>query len=144
VQGPLHQLLADHQGKVRLVYIHTANSPRSTRAAEASECAYRQRKFWAYKDKVFEQQAVWGQAPDWQERLISYASEVGADMGAFLACLRSGEVRPAIQADLRAGETYRIEYTPTIIMDDGSRFVGSDIEPLKKAVEGALRLRGSP
>lgn len=142
MQGPLHQLLVEHQGQVKLVYIHTPISPRSTRAAEAAECAYRQGKFWAYKDRVFEMQSEWSRAPDWEKRLISYGKDAGLDMASFVRCMETGDYRPAVLADIRAGETYKIKYTPTIIMSDGNRFVGPDIEPVRQAVEGALRIHG--
>jgi hypothetical protein len=38
-------------------------------------------------------------------------------------------------------EDQAIKFTPTIIMDDGRRFVGSDLEELQSALEGALNLR---
>lgn len=132
----------EYAGQVRLVYIHTAFSPRSARAAEAAECAYRQGRFWQYKDRVFERQTFWTRASDWESRLVSYGRDVGLEMDSFERCLASGEIRPAVQADIRAGEVQAIKYTPTIIMNDGSRFVGSDISPLREALEGALRVRG--
>lgn len=134
--------MEDYAGQVRLVYIHTTFSPRSARAAEAAECAYRQGRFWQYKDRVFEMQPFWVRATDWEARLVSYGRDVGLEMEAFESCLNSGEIRPAVQADIRAVDAQDIKYTPTIIMNDGSRFVGSDIGPLREALEGALRLRG--
>jgi protein-disulfide isomerase len=142
VQGPLHQLLEEHQGQVKLVYVHTCFSPRSTRAAEAAECAYQQGKFWTYKDRVFEMQSEWSKVPDWQQRIISYGKDAGLDMELFVRCMETGGYRPAVLADIRVGETYKINSTPTIIMSDGNRFVGSDIEPIRQAVEGALRIHG--
>lgn len=127
---------------MRLVYIHTPISARSTLAAEAAECAYRQGRFWEFKEILYDRQPEWGMATDWQDRIVSYGQEAGLDMQALIECLRSGEVRPALQADIDLSNAQKIKYTPTIIMSDGSRFVGSDLEPLDKALEGALKLRG--
>jgi protein-disulfide isomerase len=140
VQGPLHQLVEEYKGLVKLVYIHTPLSPRSARAAELAECAYRQGKFWPYKDRLFEMQLEWVRAENWYELLLGYAEEVGIDRRVLLECLETGLARRAVMADMRATDEQDIKYTPTIIMDNGSRFVGSDIAPLRNAVQGAVRL----
>ncbi len=141
MQGPLHQLLNKYSGRVKLVYINAPLSPRSTRASEIAECAYLQGKFWEYNDLVFENQPVWGRAEDWRVRLLSYGMEVGLDMAALGDCLEKGLARRALTADIREMEDQAIKFTPTIIMDDGRRFVGSDLEELQSALEGALSLR---
>lgn len=143
MQGPLHHLLEEHRGQVKLVYIHVAFSPRSAQAAEIGECAYRQGKFWAYKDRVFENQRAWGRAEDWRQRLLAYGKEVGLDMAALGRCLRTGVGKRALQEDMRATDAHRVESTPTIIMDDGRRFVGSDLDALRGALAGAVSLRGA-
>lgn len=142
MQGPLHNLLEEHRGKVRLVYIHVASSPRSTRAAEIAECAYRQGKFWPYKDRVFETQWAWGRAGDWRQRLLAYGKDVGLDMDVLGKCLRAGLGKRALQEDLRETDAHRVEFTPTIIMDDGRRFVGENTDELSRALAGAVALRG--
>ncbi len=141
MQGPLHQLLTKYSGRVKLVYINAPLSPRSTRASEIAECAYQQGKFWEYNDLVFENQPVWGRAEDWRKQLFSYGKEAGLDMAALKDCLEKGIGRRALTADIREMEDQAIKFTPTIIMDDGRRFVGSDLEELQSALEGALNLR---
>lgn len=56
------QVLKDYAGKVKLVYKHfPLNSihPKAQKAAEASECAKDQGKFWEFHDKLFENQTEW-------------------------------------------------------------------------------------
>lgn len=126
---------------MKLVYIHVAFSPRSALAAEIGQCAYRQGKFWAYKDRVFENQRAWGRAEDWRQQLLAYGKEVGLDMDALGRCLRTGVGKRALQEDVRATDAHRIEFTPTFVMDDGRRFVGSDLDALRGALAGAVSLR---
>lgn len=141
MQGPLHDLLEEHRGRVKLVYIHVEFSPRSARAAEIGECAYRQGKFWSYKDRVFENQRAWGRAEDWRQRLLAYGKEVGLDMDALVQCLKTGVGKRALQEDASATDAHRVEFTPTIIMDDGRRFVGYDLDALRGALAGVVSLR---
>lgn len=60
------QLLKDYEGKIVLAYKHFPLAqihPNAQKAAEASECAREQGKFWEFHDKLFENQADWSAAP---------------------------------------------------------------------------------
>jgi protein-disulfide isomerase len=127
---------------VKLVYIHVAFSPRTARAAEVAECAYRQGKFWTYKDRLFENQLDWLRAEDWRQRQLAFGREIGLDMAGLNRCLEAGDGKRALQEDLRAADAQRIEFTPTIIMGDGRRFVGSDMGALREALAGTLTKGG--
>lgn len=62
----LDQVLEEYKGKVRLVYKHypiTSIHPNAQIAAEASECAREQNKFWEYHDLLFAQQTAWANLP---------------------------------------------------------------------------------
>ncbi|HWQ99317.1 MAG TPA: DsbA family protein, partial [Candidatus Methylomirabilis sp.] len=52
----INQLLTDYKNDIRLVYRHFPLSfhPEAQKAAEASECAGKQGKFWEMHDKIFE------------------------------------------------------------------------------------------
>lgn len=56
------QILKEYDGKVRFAYKHyplTSIHPKAQKAAEVSECAKDQGKFWEFHDKLFENQADW-------------------------------------------------------------------------------------
>ncbi len=59
------QVLNDYRGKVKLVYKHLPLSGHKNAhiAAEASECAREQGKFWEYHDLLFNTQQQWGSLP---------------------------------------------------------------------------------
>ena len=85
-------------GQVNFVYKHfPLNSihPFAQKAAEASECANRQDKFWEYHDTVFQNQ----QALD-VDSLKSYAGQLGLNTGDFNKCLDSGEAVAKVRKDL--------------------------------------------
>ena len=77
---------------------------KSSRAAEASECAAEQNKFWAYHDLVFEDQISTRSTLD-QEHLASLAGDLELDTDTFGECMSSGKYSLQITRDFssRAG-----------------------------------------
>lgn len=62
----MNQILTDYKGKIRLVYKHLpiqSIHPNAQIAAEASECAGEQNKFWEYHDNLFNKQQEWSPLP---------------------------------------------------------------------------------
>lgn len=58
----VQQILKEYEGKVLFAYKHfplISIHPRAQKAAEASECARDQGKFWEFHDKLFEAQEDW-------------------------------------------------------------------------------------
>lgn len=56
------KILSEYDGKVLFAYKHfplTSIHPHAQKAAEASECARDQDKFWEFHDKLFETQSDW-------------------------------------------------------------------------------------
>jgi protein-disulfide isomerase len=56
-------------------------------AAEASECASEQARFWDYYDKLLEEQAGDNVGAFSKEKLIRFASDLELDTGQFNQCL---------------------------------------------------------
>jgi protein-disulfide isomerase len=58
----INQILNEYKGKVKLAYKHLPLSihKNAQKAAEASECAKEQGKFWEYHDLLFNTQQQWG------------------------------------------------------------------------------------
>lgn len=92
--------------------------PNARLAAEAAACANDQKRFWAYHDKLFQNQ----QALD-RENLISYAEQVGLDKKTFAQCLESGRFRAEVQEDFQAGVAAGAVGTPTFYIN-GRKFQG--------------------
>jgi protein-disulfide isomerase len=107
----LDQLLATYPNDVRLVYRHFPLSfhPEAQKAAEASECAADQGKFWEMHDKIFEANAGGDMGVDkWKQ----VASELGLNTNQFNTCLDSGEKADEVNADLQEGSLAGIGGTP--------------------------------
>lgn len=81
-------------------------------AAEASECADEQGKFWPMHDLLYEEQSLWMDAPDPTEVFAAFADEIGLDESEFLACIESGDMADEVSDDLEDGSASGISGTP--------------------------------
>jgi len=97
-------------------------------AAEASECAADQGKFWGMHDILYEKNIEYyaalqaGETPDHPflpETLKVYAEELGLD-STFDDCLDSGKYTNEVQADMQEAGSYGVGGTPaTFVVFDG-------------------------
>ena len=113
--GTIQQVLEKYPADVRLVYRHLpleSIHPHARAAAEASFCADAQGKFWAYHDKLFENNRALEPAD-----LARYAAELGLDPKAFEACLADAKTREKVDADLAAARTAGITGTPAFVVN---------------------------
>jgi len=111
----LNKILSDYKGKVRLVYKHfpLGFHPNAQKAAEASECADEQGKFWEYHDKIFENQSS-GLSLD---KFKQWAKDLGLDTQRFNACLDSGKYAQKVQADYQEGLQKGVNGTPATFIN---------------------------
>ncbi|MBI4139146.1 DsbA family protein [Candidatus Uhrbacteria bacterium] len=134
----LQQILKDYPKDVRLVYRHFPLSfhPEAQKAAEASECAGKQGKFWEMHEKVFEANksqsmsvATWKAA----------ARQLGLNGDAFDKCLDSGETAARVAQDLQEGTTAGVGGTPGTFVN-GQLIEGAvPVTTLKQAIDAALK-----
>lgn len=101
-------------GEVNLIYKHlplTSIHPQAQNAAEASECANRQGKFWEYHDLLFENQ---GALDD--NSLKSYAQTLGLDTAEFNSCLDNDEAKSKVNKDMSEATTAGARGTPYFVV----------------------------
>ncbi len=89
----------------------------------AGECAYRLGNFWAFHDKVYDNQSTWSVMQDPTETFVRYAEEAGIPKKDFEACLLDIEAEKAVLLEKIEGAKLQIERTPTIFVN-GERLVG--------------------
>lgn len=92
------------------------------KAAEASECAAEQGKFWEAVEKLYH-----GQSDLSEPALVRYASELGLDKDRFVACLASRSTTARVRRDVEDARALGLRATPTF-------FVG------RQVIEGPLEL----
>ena len=93
------------------------------KAAEASECAAQQGKFWESVDRFY---AANGDLKD--DSLLRYAKELGLDTAKFQSCLGSGATLAVIQRDRDDGRALGVRGTPTFFLA-GQRIAGAPEMP---------------
>jgi protein-disulfide isomerase len=140
--GAARQLKEDYvdQGQVRFVFRHLAFlGDESTWAAEASECANEQDRFWEYHDKIYEEQAGENQGAFGKDNLKRFAAELGLDTEQFDQCLDSGAMRSVVREEVKEAQRRRISSTPSVLVNGQLIQNGSNYQVLQAAVEAALR-----
>ncbi|MGH7578901.1 MAG: Na+/H+ antiporter NhaA [Gemmatimonadales bacterium] len=124
-------------GKVRFVFRHFPLPdvhPNAALAAEAAEAAGAQGKFWEMHDLLFARQENLKPAD-----LVRHAEELGLDLAAFQADLRSGRFSGRVAADVEGAEASGVAGTPTFFIND-RRYAGTyDLASLERALLEALR-----
>jgi len=135
-------LLKDYvdTGKVTLVYKNSAFlGQESVWAAQASECAADQAKFWQYHDLLFARQNGENQGAFTEDKLIGFAQELELDMTKFEPCLKNDQTLARVQADTQEGQTAGVRGTPSFFVN-GVPLVGAQpIEAFRTAIEQALK-----
>lgn len=130
-------------GKAKLYYRHLplAIHPLAQDAAEASECANDQGKFWEYHDLLFEKFDSWSVLPleEFPQTLTSYAAELGLNTEEFNSCLSSDKYDEKVKKDMADGQSAGASGTPTFFIN-GKPLVGAyPYETFKTIIEEELK-----
>lgn len=115
---------------VRMVFVHfpLPIHPQAPKAAEASECAATQGKFWEMHDVLFSKQALWSGKSNATEIFKTYAQDLGLDAGKFNECLDSGQMEAKVQDGLDLGQQAQVRGTPNFFLikdGQGTRIPGA-------------------
>jgi protein-disulfide isomerase len=126
-------------GKVNLVYKHSAFlGQESAWAAQASECAADQGKFFEYHDLLWERWNGENQGTFVKENLIGFAKELNLDMAKFESCLTNDETLQRVVSDTNEGRQVGVTGTPTFFIN-GKPLVGAQpAEVFKSQLDAAL------
>jgi protein-disulfide isomerase len=101
-------------------------------AAEASEAAAAQGKFWEYHDALYVEQPKLS-----RETMLRVATDLGLDADRIAAELDAGTHLPRIERDLASARASGATGTPTFFVN-GSRFSGAyDASSLVEALEAS-------
>ena len=125
-------------GRIEFVFRHYPFIGReSFRAAEATECAGDQDKFWEYHDTVFENWKGMNEGHYSDDHLKGFASSLGLDRTSFDACFDDGKYSAKIAADLKDGEDRGVRGTPALFLN-GRRIQPNDYAELARLIEAEI------
>lgn len=131
----LQQILKDYGDKVSLEYRHypLPFHKNAQKAAEASECAAAQGKFWEFHDKAFDNQSALSLSA-----LKQWAAELGLNKNKFNTCLDEGTFAAKVQAQFQEGDAKGVNGTPATFIN-GELLVGAQpYAQFKQAIDAAL------
>jgi protein-disulfide isomerase len=100
------------------------------KAAEASECAHEQEKYWEYHDLLMNGSLDIAS-------LKKYAKDLGLDTAQFNECLDSGKYYSETQKDYNDGVSYGVTGTPTFFVN-GKKISVKSYADFQAAIESAL------
>jgi len=110
--------------------------PFAMEAAEASECAADQGKFWDFLDLNYENQEQLSSSA-----IENWGEQIGLDMDLFNRCRSSNIKRKVIQAEYDAGTKLGVRGTPTYFVN--GVVVPATIADIGKAIQDAVGSAGS-
>jgi protein-disulfide isomerase len=130
----VRELLADF-GDLRYVWRHLPLNdvhPHAQLAAEASEAAAAQGRFWDMYDKLLSHQDALT-----VRDLFGYADQLGLDGERFRAYLRKRKATARIAEDVESADASGVSGTPTFFINDRRHYGAYDVATLSAAVRAA-------
>jgi protein-disulfide isomerase len=132
----LKQIEDTYKGKVKIAFkqLPLPFHDKAHLAGQASLAANEQGKFWAYHDKLFENQQALDRAS-----LEKYAQDLGLDIKKFKAALDSGKFKEQVDAEAKEAASVGATGTPTFFIN-GNRVVGAQpFDAFKTVIDGELK-----
>ncbi len=130
------QAMTEYGDKIRLVYKHfplDSIHPNARPAAEASECASEQGKFWEFHDALFQNQDKLGAA-----YYGELAKTLKLDTNKFTACLTANKYKAVVDADYQQGIQAGVQGTPHTLVNGIAVSGAVPYADLKGQIDAAL------
>jgi len=120
------------------------HQPAAGWAAEASECAADQGKFWEYHDLLYENQKNWypkqkNNHKGTRPRLIELAKTLELDQARFQACVESGEKEAIVNQNKSEGDKFMVRGTPTLILNQRKFVASMNEKGIRKAITDEVK-----
>lgn len=113
----MKQVEQEFSDKVAIAFRHypLAGHREAAKAAEASECAAEQGKFWEMHDKLFADNEAGRMSV---ERFKQDATDLGLDVAKFNQCLDSGKFAAKVAEEMAGGAKAGVTGTPTSFINN--------------------------
>jgi protein-disulfide isomerase len=138
---PLHQLVKEYNGKVRVVYMNLVVHPDTAQLAHVYSCAAaKQQKYVAFKDAFWEKGFNAYKASGGKDRstmgednILKLSGELGLDVQKLKADANSADCKQRIAADMQELQKFKVNGTPGLFIN-GKFFGGAISKPQFEAV----------
>lgn len=129
------KVLGAYGDRIHFVYRHfpLTMHPQARPAAEASQCAAEQGKFWQYHDALFVNQSRLSDA-DLKQRAV----DLGLNASQFNACVDSRKYQKEVDVDLKAGEEAGVDGTPAFFINGRLLSGAQPYEAFKQVIDEEL------
>lgn len=131
-------LMAAYPNQIKFVYMNFPLSqihPQAQMAAEASECAFQQNKFWEMHDLIFTNQATLA-----DNSYAVFASQLGLNATTFNTCLSTHLTEPEVSSDHTKGVSYGVPGTPTFFINGLPIFGAAPLSVFQTLIDSELAL----
>ena len=141
-EAQIKQILGEFGEHVKFVYRHfplRLNHPNGQIAAQASEAAGLQGKFWEMHGKLFENQEEWSGQNNTEVKasFVSYAKELGLDVAKFEEDLTSNVAEDAVDEDYSSGLAAGVNSTPSFFLN-GKKISPQSYEEFRSLIRTAI------
>ena len=129
------QVLQTYGDRIHFVYRHfpLSTHPNAKPAAEASQCAAEQGKFWEYHDKLFANPSRLADSD-----LKQSAAELGLDAAAFNKCVDTHKYAAQVERDFHAGEDAGVNGTPAFFVNGRMISGAQPFDAFKRLIDEEL------
>ncbi len=137
----LKRLAQDLPNDLAVTYRHfplRSIHPNADLAAQASEAAANQDKFWEMHDVIFNTQSQWSGMDDPTEFFTKLANSIGLDQEKFTTDLNSKEVADRVEADYNEASAMRLPGTPSFFLNGQAIQAPSSYEGFKSLIEQTI------
>jgi protein-disulfide isomerase len=125
-EADMRKMIAAHPDDVQFVFRHfpLGIHPNAAPAAQASEAASNQGKFWEMHDLIYDNQSFWSTQTNPESTFVSYAKQLGLDEKKFRDDYGSDAVKNIIKRDQDYGDSLAVNQTPTFYVN-GQKLAGA-------------------
>lgn len=131
----MKQIQEEYGDKVAIVFRDFPLSfhDKAQKAAEASECAHEQNKYWEYHDYLFDNQQALA-----VDDLKKAAEKLGLDTKKFNECLDTDRYKEEIEKDVEAGQLVGVNGTPAAFINGKLVNGAQPFETYKSIIDSEL------
>lgn len=138
----INQLLANYEGKLRVIFKHfplTSIHPNAMEASIASEAVGKQGKFFEYLDLLYEKQAEWSALKLPDKKFEEYAKSVGVNIEQYKKDLEDPQIQALVDKQRNEGIANGVTGTPSFFLENTRIATPLNLDEFKKLIDEAIK-----